>query len=167
MEMRRTSHFVECHDTLANKVNAVSIPSLFQLPFTCLIQPGVIMNKAVILFVLSIWVSSVMAGQYKDGWTSKDVDLVGQSCLLALKVYATVDHMQKNQVTEDQLTDDFYKQLDGLLESYRPQCECISDKIASQYSLDEYRQDMKTISATYTKKILETKECGDKPFKVD
>ncbi len=124
------------------------------------------MKKCVFLFLITLSGMPLAAEQYKGGWTDMDVGMIGQSCLLALRFYATVDHMQKNQLTEDQLGEDFYNNLDSLIESYRPQCECVSKKIASKYTLDEYRQDMKNISATYTKMIMETKECGDKPFKL-
>lgn len=120
-----------------------------------------------LIVIFSLFAVSASANQYKDGWSDRDVKLVGQSCLLAMKFYATVDYMQKNQVTEDQLTEEFNNQLEVLLDGYRPQCACISDKIANKFSLSEYKDNMKTISAQYTKQILESEQCGKPPFQED
>lgn len=118
--------------------------------------------KGLILLLLLV-AFPVDANEYKPGWTEQEVTILSKSCLIALKFRATIEYRQENNLTDGKLPPDFDQQLQQLSEQYRSQCECIGDKIAQNYDMNEYKKNKKQISAEYTQQLLESGDCGELP----
>lgn len=119
------------------------------------------MTKHAIMALCILAAVPATAAEYLDGWSDQELTRLSQSCMIGMKFYTRIRYMQENKIAEKDLPADFEIQLDSMTEQFQPQCDCIADKIAIKYSLEDYKQDMKKVYTEYTQKILASGQCGE------